>query len=453
MRQNDWFGWVILLLEQSLLAKLRRNNNISPPAAVGGFDGACHMRLNSNSFKHLIIGSCTLLVTLSYAISVSAQGGRTPPALPDGPGKDLVLTACTSCHSTANIVRSAGYDSAAEWRQVFSTMIDLNDAQANTIANYLAEHFPEDESRRPNLIAGDTNIEIIEWTVPTLGQRSRDPVEAPDGSIWWTGMWASLTGRLDPETGLMEEYKLPPTSRPHTIVPDSEGHIWYTGNSNASIGKLDPKTGMVTEYKTEARDPHSAVFHPNGNLYFTAQGAGMLGRLNPETGDIKEIDVEPRPYGIKVDSKGTVWVAFNGTNKIGAMDPDTMEVRYYEVPDERSRIRRLDLDSNDIVWYVNSTMGKIGRLDPASGEIRQWDSPSGPRSHPYSMAVIDDVIWYNESGMRPDALVRFNPETESFQSWAIPSGVGIIRNTWVTEDGDLLIHQSSTNQVGLVKID
>jgi streptogramin lyase len=34
-----------------------------------------------------------------------------------------------------------------------------------------------------------------------------------------------------------------------------------------------------------------------------------------------EIDVEPRPYGIKVDSKGTVWVAFNGTNKIGALDP------------------------------------------------------------------------------------------------------------------------------------
>ncbi len=402
--------------------------------------------MKTNNFP--LLATLTLL-TLSQA--GWAQRGA-PPALPDGPGKDLVVNLCTTCHSTANITRSAGYSSAAEWRQVFSTMIELNDAQANTIASYLAEHFPEDTSRRPNLIAGDTDIEIIEWTVPTLGQRSRDPVEAPDGSIWWTGMWASLTGRLDPETGMMEEYQLPPASRPHTIVPDDKGNIWYTGNSNASVGMLDPKTGIVTEYKTEARDPHSAVFHPNGNLYFTAQGAAMLGRLNPETGDLKEINVEPRPYGIKVDSKGTVWVAFNGTNKIGAMDPDSMEVRYYEVPDESSRIRRLDLDSNDIVWYVNSTMGKIGRLDPATGEITQWNSPSGPNSHPYSMAVIDDVIWYNESGMRPDALVRFNPQTESFQSWAIPSGVGIIRNTWVTEDGNLLIHQSSTNQVGLVKI-
>ena len=80
-------------------------------------------------------------------------------------------------------------------------------------------------------------------------------------------------------------------------------------------------------------------------------------------------------------------------------------------------MRRLDLDSKGRVWFVNSTLGKIGRLDPSTGAIKQWDSPSGSSSHPYALAIIDDVIWYNESGMRPDALVRFNPESESFQSW------------------------------------
>lgn len=402
-----------------------------------------------NKILLALIGLSLSLITTS----ASAQRGRTPPPMPEGEGKQLVENLCSSCHSTFTISNAAGYSTAGEWKRVFSTMIELPDSQADTMAAYLAEHFPEDTSRRPNLIAGDVDIEIIEWTAPTLGQRVRDPVEAPDGSIWWTGMWASLTGRLDPESGQMEEYRLPPTSRPHTIVPDEQGNIWYTGNSNATIGRLDPNTGTITEHKTEARDPHSAVFHPNGNLYFTAQGAAVLGRLNPDTGEITEIDSEARPYGIKVDSKGTVWVAFNGTNKIGALNPDSMEVKYYEVPDERTRVRRLDLDSNDIVWFVNSTMGKIGRLDPATGDITQWDSPSGPRSHPYSMAVIDDVIWYNESGMRPDALVRFNPRSESFQSWEIPSGVGIVRNVWVTEDKDLLIHQSSSNKIGLVKID
>lgn len=388
---------------------------------------------------------------LMTAASVFAQPASNSE-LPDGPGKDLVEIACTSCHGLNVINRSAGYASAAEWHRVFSTMVELPAAQAETIANYLATHFPEDTSRRPTLVDGDFDIDIIEWQVPTLGQRSRDPAEAPDGSIWWTGMWASLAGRLDPETGEMEEYHLPTAARPHTIVPDEDGNIWYTGNSNATIGMLDPETGMVTEYPTQARDPHSAVFHPNGNLYFTSQGAAMLGRLNPDTGELREVNTEPRPYGIKVDQGGDVWIAYNGTNKLGRMEPDSMEVQYYEVPDQRTRIRRLDLDSAGNVWFVNSTLGKIGRLDPATGDITQWDSPSGPDSHPYSMAVIDDVIWYNESGMRPDALVRFDPASERFQSWAIPSGVGIIRHVWVTEDKNLLIHQSSSNHIGLVRI-
>ena len=65
---------------------------------------------------------------------------------------------------------------------------------------------------------------------------------------------------------------------------------------------------------------------------------------------------------------------------------------------------------------------------------------------------MNDIIWFNESGMRPDALVRFDPKTERFQSWAIPSGVGIIRNFGVTKAGNLLIHQTSSNRVGLVEI-
>lgn len=400
------------------------------------------------------IASASLLCSsLLIANTVTAQPPGRAVELPDGPGKELVQTACSTCHGVNMITGAAGYATAEEWRRVFSTMIELPDAQADTIATYLAAHFPADPSRRPNLIAGDVSIEITEWQVPTLGQRSRDPAEAPDGSIWWTGMWASLAGRLDPATGLMEEFRLPPSSRPHTVVPDADGNIWYTGNSNATVGKLDPNTGLITEYKTQARDPHSAAFHSNGNLYFTAQGAGVMGRLNPATGEVTEVPTEPRPYGIKVGPDGSLWIAHNGTNKIARMHPDTMELQFYEVPDPRTRIRRLDLDSNGIVWFVNSTLGKIGRLDPDTGDIVQWDSPSGPSSHPYAIAVIDDVVWYNESGMRPDALVRFDPETEKFQSWAVPSGVGIIRNVWVTKDKDLLIHQSSSNHIGLVKID
>lgn len=385
-------------------------------------------------------------------LTLLTSGTALASPLPEGPAKPVVEAVCTQCHSLSTITRTAGYNTAQRWREVFETMITLPDEQAESVASYLAEHFPEKPQRRPNLVSGDFQIEITEWLVPTLGQRARDPAQAPNGDIWWTGMWASLVGRLDPQSGKMQEFRLPASARPHSIVPDDDGYIWYTGNSNATIGKLDPATGKITEYPTQSRDPHTAVIHPNGQLYFTAQHAGMLGRLNRDSGELREIKTEPRPYGIQVGPDGRLWIAYNGTNKIGVMDPDSLQVRYYTVPDKRSRIRRLGLDSQGMVWYVNSTRGRIGRLDPDSGKIKEWDSPSGPNSHPYALAVIDDVIWYNESAMRPDALVRFDPKNESFQSWAIPSGVGIIRRMWVTREGNLLIHQSSSNRIGLVRI-
>jgi virginiamycin B lyase len=363
----------------------------------------------------------------------------------------LVQANCTQCHGLNQIVNSSGF-SKEGWHALVETMVELPADQAGAVGAYLAANYPEKPGNRPTLVSGDVSIKITEWKVPTLGQRSRDPVEAPDGSIWWTGMWASLAGRLDPKTGEMKEYPLPTTAKPHTIIPDADGNIWYTGNSNATVGKLDPKTGAVTEYKTKARDPHSAIFHRNGRFYFTAQGARMIGRLSPETGEITEVPTEPNPYGIQMGPDGTLWVAYNGTNKIGAVNPDTLNIRYYEVPDAGSRIRRLGITSDGMVWYGNATRGRIGRLNPVTGEIKEWSSPSGPESFPYALAVADDVIWYNESGVRPDTLVRFDPKTEKFQSWPIPSGVGIVRNMWVTKAGNLLIHQTSSNRVGLVEI-
>ena len=126
-----------------------------------------------------------------------------------------------------------------------------------------------------------------------------------------------------------------------------------------------------------------------------------------------------------------------------------------KLPNAATTVRRLAFASDGRIWYVNSSQGRLGRYDPKSGEIKEWPSPSGPKSHPYAIAVIDDIVWYNEFGMRPDPLVRFDPKTETFQSWAIPSGgvhAGIIRHMRPTRDGNLLIHQSSTNRILLVTL-
>ncbi len=395
-----------------------------------------------------------------FMIGIVAAHSQAPQ-LPDGDGKQLVQSVCVACHDINQITRSSGYTQEG-WREVIQTMMNLSGTPAGeTMAKYLAMHFPEGTQRKPTLVPGEGSIVFREWKAPTLGQRSRDPVQAPDGSIWWAGQWADLVGRINPETGEIREYKLPAGAKPHTVTADPQGNIWYTGNGNATLGKLEPRTGKVTEYKMPdpaARDPHSAIFDKKGTLWFTLQQSNMVGRLVPATGEIKLVTVptpKSRPYGIKVSSEGIPWVACNGSNRLLRIDPETMAIREYPLPDPKTTVRRLDFASDGTIWYVNSSQGRLGRLDPKNGAVKEWPSPSGPRSHPYAIAVIDDVVWYNESGQRPDALVRFDPKTEQFQSWAIPSGgvyAGIVRHMRPTREGNLLIHQSSTNRIILVTL-
>jgi len=404
--------------------------------------------------------SLRLLVAalLGLSFPAAAQGpARQPVQLPAGPDKELVDAACVACHQHNVIVGSAGYDHEG-WRYLIGQMIRLPQPQQDAVVQYLATHFPATTARRPMLVPGETQISFQEWTVPTLGQRPRDPLQREDGTIWWAGMYASLIGRLDPKTGEMREYRLAPDARPHGIVADDAGNIWYTGNGNGTVGKLDPATGEIDVYPMPdpaARDPHTPIFSRDGTLWFTLQNSNMVGRLAPDTGEIRLVTMpteRARPYGIKEDSEGALWIAYNGSNKIARVDPATLAIREYATPTPESRIRRLALASDDTVWYVDSARGYLGKLDPSSGEFQTWPSPSGRGSHPYAIEVVDDIVWYNESNQRPDALVRFDPRTERFQSWAIPSGIGIIRHMRATPDGNLVIHQSSTNTVGVVEI-
>ena len=400
------------------------------------------------------------IVVPAMAQGQYAQQGQSA-LLPAGTGKELVEGLCTACHATDQITRSSGYTREG-WQELILTMVDLSARpEFGTITEYLATHFPAQTHLQPILVPGEASIMFREWKVPTLGQRSRDPVQTPDGSIWWAGQWGNLVGRINLETGEIREYMLPEGAKPHSVTPDQEGNIWYTGNGNGTLGKLDPRTGMVTEYKMPdpaARDPHTAVFDKQGNLWFTLQLSNMVGRLIPATGEIKLVTMptpKSRPYGIKVSSEGSPWVACNGSNCLVKIDAGTMAIREYQVPDPKTTIRRLDIASDGMIWYVNSSQGRLGRLDPKTGQIKEWPSPSGPKSHPYAIAVVDGIVWYNESGQRPDALVRFDPATERFQSWAIPSGgiyAGIVRHMRPTREGNLLIHQSSTNRIILVTL-
>jgi virginiamycin B lyase len=399
-----------------------------------------------------------LSMLLFSTVPARTQGRGQAIQLPDGPGKETVQTTCTGCHALNLIVNSGGYTREG-WQELFGTMVTLPNDQRTVVADYLAKNFPEQPRPKAVVIPGDLSVTIKEWVVPTLGSRPHDPLATADGAIWWTGMYANVLGRLDPKTGAMKEFPLKtPKSGPHGLTADKDGNIWYTANSAGLVGRLNPKTGEVKEYpmpEAAARDPHTPIFDKNGTLWFTLQASNMIGRLIPNTGEITLVSPPtPRtnPYGMVVDSKGTPWFVQFAVNKLSSIDPKTMVIKEYTLPNAETRPRRVAITSDDVLWYSDYSRGYLGRFDPKTGKATEWPSPGGPKSQPYGITALNDEIWYSESAVRPNTLVHFNPKTEKFQTWVIPSGGGVVRNMMPTADGNLVMACSGVNRVALVEI-
>jgi virginiamycin B lyase len=182
----------------------------------------------------------------------------------------------------------------------------------------------------------------------------------------------------------------------------------------------------------------------------------FVGRLDPQTGTIKlkpSPMVNSVPYGIAVNSNGIPFFCEFGTNKLASINPNTMEITEYQLP-EGTRPRRIAIALDDTIYYTDFARGHLGRFDPSKREIKQWPSPGGPGSRPYGIAITPDgAVWYSESGINPNSIVRFDPRTEAFSNWPIPSGGGVVRNMASTPGGDLYIACSGVNKVGIVKVE
>ncbi len=408
-----------------------------------------------------MVGMMAVILGALLAMHAGAQDRRPQVPLPDGPGKEMVQGTCAQCHGLNLITGSFGYTKEG-WEDRLNTMITLPQDQLNSITTYLATHFPPRPAPAAVMIAGPVHVTMTEWMAPTLGSRPHDPLAAADGSIWWTGQFANRLGRVDPRSGALTEYPLKtPGSGPHGLVEDNAGNIWFTGISKNYIGKLDAKTGAMTEYPTamtdpHARGPHTPIFDHQGTLWFTMQ-SGHVGRLSPATGEMQIVAAPSGagttyPYGIQVNAQGVPWyVDFRG-NRIASIEPKTMTIKEIALPSADARPRRLAITADDAVWYTDFARGSLGRYDPQTGAIREWLSPGGKDSQPYGIAAVGTVVWYSESGVRPNTLVRFDPASEKFQTWTIPSGGGVIRNMMAMRNGNLVLACSGVNRVALVEV-
>jgi virginiamycin B lyase len=392
---------------------------------------------------------------------VGSPSAHSQTSLPEGVGREIVQNICGGCHELTRVLRS-GY-SAQDWQTVVHMMKNVGaqvpDDELPILVKYLADNFPEKSRPQGEVIAGPTQVSFKEWALPTPGSRPHDPLASLDGTIWYTGQMANVLGRVDPTTGHVAEYHLmTPMSGPHGLVADRDGAIWFTANFAGYIGKLDVGSGKITEYKLpnpDARDPHTPVFDQNGMLWFTVQSANMIGRLDPRTGEIKLVNSptpHSNPYGMVISSKGAPFFCEFGSNKLASVDPATMKISEYILPHAGSRPRRIAITPDDVIWYTDYARGYLGRFDLRTGETKDYASPGGPQSQPYGVTFAKGAVWYSESGVRPNTLVRFDPASEKFQTWPIPSGGGVVRNMMADHDGNIVLAESGVDRVARVEI-
>jgi len=92
--------------------------------------------------RALIAAGAVLMAASAWPSSAPRAAAAAPAdELPDGPGKKVLLRACTTCHDLEEVTKFKGYYTRAQWKDIVVTMREygaaLDDGEVEPLAEYL----------------------------------------------------------------------------------------------------------------------------------------------------------------------------------------------------------------------------------------------------------------------------------------------------------------------------
>jgi virginiamycin B lyase len=299
-------------------------------------------------------------------------------------------------------------------------------------------------SPRTQPAASPGAVSIREFAVPA-GSHPHDVAPAADGTVWYTAQSAGKLGRLDPETGQVREVALGGGSAPHGVIVGPDGAAWVTDSGLNAIVRVDAATHAVKRFplpdKAAGANLNTATFDGRGALWFTGQG-GWYGRVNVASGQVDAFNAPKGggPYGIATAPDGSVAYSSLAGSYLGRIDSAAGGVAVVETPTARGGARRVWFDSTGRAWVTEWFAGKLAVYDASARSWREWRLP-GSNPQPYAVFVDErDLVWITDFGS--NAIVRFNPATERFDSFALPTAGASVRQllgrpgeVWGAESG------------------
>lgn len=302
------------------------------------------------------------------------------------------------------------------------------------------------------LVAEPPAPALQEYPVPP-GSRPHDVAPAPDGSVWYTAQGSGELGRLDPATGETRHIPLGQGSAPHGVIVGPDGAPWITDGGLNAIVRVDPATEEVRLFPLPpgrgAANLNTAAFDQSGRLWFTGQN-GVYGRLDPAVGQVEVFDA-PRgrgPYGIATTPGGDVYYASLAGSHIARLDLASGAATVLEPPTPGQGARRVWSDSQGRIWVSEWNSAQVALYDPAAETWREWRLPGdGPR--PYAVYVDErDMVWLSDFGA--NALVRFDPTGETFEVFALPSPGANVRQI-LGRPGEVWGAESGTDKLVVIR--
>lgn len=276
-----------------------------------------------------------------------------------------------------------------------------------------------------------------------------------DGRMYFTAALSSNLIMFHPDTKAWKLYPIPQGFLwrkglySHTIRADKEDNVWFTVLASNMVLKFNTSTEEFTEIKLPANGVMKwlsdtflglilkiTAFFPEKNYQLNLSHHKTFngGR-----------DVFNWPYGIDINPlDGGIWYAKLLGNKIGHIDPVTLEITEYDTPFKGPRRMRFDKDG--ILWIPSFDEGILMRFDPATRAFENIVLPLLSEDEyevPYALNVHEHTgdIWI--AANNSDRVLRYIPKDKRFVSYPMPSRVVWFRDFEFTDDGQVCTSNSN----------
>jgi hypothetical protein len=132
------------------------------------------------------------------------------------------------------------------------------------------------------------------------------------------------------------------------------------------------------------------------------------------------------PWSAAPDNEGNIWMPYyGGANKIGKLDPETGNVKEYDVPNEKAAAIHSAYPAPDgSIWLAEFGLNQLGKFDPKTEKLTEFADAytpgkeglvTGGSKHTVRVGP-DGVAW--ASGAR---VSRYDPKTAKFTDFNEPT--------------------------------